>query len=123
MVLVKCIIFCLDVIVGCVVKGVNFVELCDVGDFVEIVCCYDDQGVDELIFFDIIVMFDQCDLILLIIEVVVLQVFILLIVGGGVCVVEDVWCLLNVGVDKVSMNLLVVVNLQFVCDVVDKYGL
>nr|ABW35670.1 imidazole glycerol phosphate synthase subunit [Burkholderia cenocepacia] len=122
MALAKRIIPCLDVTAGRVVKGVNFVELRDAGDPVEIARRYDDQGADELTFLDITATSDQRDLILPIIEAVASQVFIPLTVGGGVRAVEDVRRLLNAGADKVSMNSSAVANPQLVRDAADKYG-
>jgi cyclase len=104
MALAKRIIPCLDVTDGRVVKGVNFVELRDAGDPVEIARRYDEQGADELTFLDITATSDGRDLILDIIEAVASQVFIPLTVGGGVRAVEDVRRLLNAGADKVSIN-------------------
>src|SRR4051812_31457732 len=122
MALAKRIIPCLDVTAGRVVKGVNFVELRDAGDPVEIARRYDDQGADELTFLDITATSDQRDLILPIIEAVASQVFIPLTVGGGVRAVEDVRRLLNAGADKISMNSSAVANPQLVKDATDKYG-
>jgi cyclase len=93
--LAKRIIPCLDVTGGRVVKGVNFVELRDAGDPVEIAARYNDQGADELTFLDITATSDARGLILPIIEAVASQVFIPLTVGGGVRSVEDVRRLLN----------------------------
>ena len=98
------IIPCLDVTAGRVVKGVNFVELRDAGDPVEIARRYDEQGADELTFLDITASSDDRDLILHVIEAVASQVFIPLTVGGGVRKVEDVRRLLNAGADKISIN-------------------
>ena len=122
MTLAKRIIPCLDVTAGRVVKGVNFVELRDAGDPVEIARRYDDQGADELTFLDITASSDERDLILHIIEAVASQVFIPLTVGGGVRVVEDVRRLLNAGADKVSINTSAVTNPQLVQDAADRYG-
>ncbi|PLZ01451.1 imidazole glycerol phosphate synthase subunit HisF [Burkholderia sp. WAC0059] len=122
MALAKRIIPCLDVTAGRVVKGVNFVELRDAGDPVEIARRYDEQGADELTFLDITATSDQRDLILPIIESVASQVFIPLTVGGGVRAVEDVRRLLNAGADKISMNSSAVANPQLVRDAADKYG-
>ncbi len=102
--LAKRIIPCLDVTAGRVVKGVNFVELRDAGDPVEIAARYNEQGADELTFLDITATSDDRDLILPIIEAVASQVFIPLTVGGGVRSVADVRRLLNAGADKVSFN-------------------
>jgi imidazole glycerol-phosphate synthase subunit HisF len=121
-VLAKRIIPCLDVTGGRVVKGVNFVELRDAGDPVEIAARYNDQGADELTFLDITATSDERDLILHIIEAVASQVFIPLTVGGGVRVVEDVRRLLNAGADKVSFNSAAISNPQVIEDASAKYG-
>src|SRR6202008_1788807 len=110
MALAKRIIPCLDVTSGRVVKGVNFVELRDAGDPVEIAQRYNEQGADELTFLDITASSDDRDLILHVIEDVASQVFIPLTVGGGVRKVEDVRRLLNAGADKVSINTSAVQN-------------
>ena len=120
--LAKRIIPCLDVTGGRVVKGVNFVELRDAGDPVEIAARYNEQGADELTFLDITATSDARDLILPIIEAVASQVFIPLTVGGGVRTVEDVRRLLNAGADKVSFNSAAVANPQVIRDASDKYG-
>ena len=120
--LAKRIIPCLDVTAGRVVKGVNFVELRDAGDPVEIARRYDEQGADELTFLDITASSDGRDLILHIIEDVASQVFIPLTVGGGVRTVEDVRRLLNAGADKVSINTSAVTNPQLVQDAALRYG-
>ncbi len=122
MTLAKRIIPCLDVTAGRVVKGVNFVELRDAGDPVEIARRYDEQGADELTFLDITASSDERDLILHIIEAVASQVFIPLTVGGGVRVVDDVRRLLNAGADKISINTSAVTNPQLVADAAAKYG-
>ncbi len=122
MTLAKRIIPCLDVTAGRVVKGVNFVELRDAGDPVEIARRYDEQGADELTFLDITASSDDRDLILHIIEDVASQVFIPLTVGGGVRQVDDVRRLLNAGADKVSINTSAVTNPQLVADAAGKYG-
>jgi len=120
--LAKRIIPCLDVTGGRVVKGVNFVQLRDAGDPVEIAARYNDQGADELTFLDITATSDGRDLILHIIEAVASQVFIPLTVGGGVRMVEDVRRLLNAGADKVSFNSAAIVNPQVIEDASMKYG-
>ncbi|AEK60357.1 imidazole glycerol phosphate synthase subunit HisF [Collimonas fungivorans] len=122
MTLAKRIIPCLDVTNGRVVKGVNFLELRDAGDPVEIARRYDQQGADEITFLDITASSDGRDLILPIIEAVASQVFIPLTVGGGVRVVEDVRRLLNAGADKVGINTSAVTNPQLVADAAAKYG-
>jgi cyclase len=120
--LAKRIIPCLDVTGGRVVKGVNFVELRDAGDPVEIAARYNDQGADELTFLDITATSDGRDLILHIIEAVASQVFIPLTVGGGVRTVEDVRRLLNAGADKISFNSAALANPQVIEDASHKYG-
>jgi cyclase len=122
MTLAKRIIPCLDVTAGRVVKGVNFLELRDAGDPVEIARRYDEQGADELTFLDITATSDNRDLILHIIEAVASQVFIPLTVGGGVRAVDDVRRLLNAGADKVSINSAAISNPQFVADAAQKFG-
>ena len=120
--LAKRIIPCLDVTGGRVVKGVNFVELRDAGDPVEIAARYNEQGADELTFLDITATSDGRDLILHMIEAVASQVFIPLTVGGGVRTVADVRRLLNAGADKVSFNSAAVSDPQVIRDASDKYG-
>lgn len=120
--LAKRIIPCLDVTGGRVVKGVNFVELRDAGDPVEIAARYNAQGADELTFLDITATSDGRDLILPIIESVASQVFIPLTVGGGVRTVEDVRRLLNAGADKTSFNSAAIANPDVINAASDKYG-
>ena len=120
--LAKRIIPRLDVTGGRVVKGVNFVELRDAGDPVEIAARYNEQGADELTFLDITATSDGRDLILHIIEAVASQVFIPLTVGGGVRTVEDVRRLLNAGADKTSFNSAAIANPQVIRDASAKYG-
>ncbi|NMG14304.1 imidazole glycerol phosphate synthase subunit HisF [Aromatoleum bremense] len=120
--LAKRIIPCLDVSAGRVVKGVNFVELRDAGDPVEIARRYDEQGADEITFLDITASSDARDIILHVVERVAEQVFIPLTVGGGVRTVEDVRRLLNAGADKVSINTAAVNNPQVVAEAAGKVG-
>jgi imidazole glycerol-phosphate synthase subunit HisF len=120
--LAKRIIPCLDVTAGRVVKGVNFTELRDAGDPVEIARRYDEQGADELTFLDITASSDNRGLIFDIIERVAAQVFIPLTVGGGVRQVGDVQRLLNAGADKVSLNTSAVTNPQLVFEASQKHG-
>ena len=112
--LAKRVIPCLDVTAGRVVKGVNFVQLRDAGDPVEIAARYDGEGADELAFLDITASSDDRDILLHVIEAVASRVFIPLTVGGGVRKVEDVRRLLNAGADKVSINTAAVQNPQLV---------
>jgi len=120
--LAKRIIPCLDVTGGRVVKGVNFVQLRDAGDPVEIAARYNEQGADEITFLDITATSDGRDLILPIIEAVASQVFIPLTVGGGVRTVQDVRRLLNAGADKVSFNSAAIANPQVIREASGKYG-
>lgn len=120
--LAKRIIPCLDVNAGRVVKGVNFVELRDAGDPVEVARRYDEQGADEITFLDITASSDARDIILQVVEQVAAQVFIPLTVGGGVRSVDDVRRLLNAGADKVSINTAAVHNPQVVADAAAKVG-
>ena len=102
--LAKRIIPCLDIADGRVVKGINFVNLRDAGDPVEVARRYDEQGADELAFLDIRASIENRGLLYDMIEAVASQVFIPLTVGGGVSTVDDVRALLNAGADKVSIN-------------------
>jgi imidazole glycerol-phosphate synthase subunit HisF len=120
--LAKRIIPCLDVTAGRVVKGVNFLELRDAGDPVEVAARYNEQGADELTFLDITATSDDRGLILHMIEAVAAQVFIPLTVGGGVRTVEDVRRLLNAGADKTSFNSAAIANPDVISAAADKYG-
>ena len=102
--LAKRIIPCLDVAAGRVVKGVNFVDLRDAGDPVEVARRYDEQGADEIAFLDIRASVETRGLLYDMIEAVADQVFIPLTVGGGVNSIDDIRALLNAGADKVSIN-------------------
>jgi cyclase len=120
--LAKRIIPCLDVTAGRVVKGVNFVQLRDAGDPVEIARRYDGEGADELTFLDITASSDARDILLHMIEAVAECVFIPLTVGGGVRRVDDVRRLLNAGADKISINTAAVQNPQLVADASARFG-
>jgi len=120
--LARRIIPCLDVTAGRVVKGVNFVELRDAGDPVEIARRYDAQGADELTFLDITASSDDRDLILSVIEAVASEVFIPLTVGGGVRRVEDVRRLLNAGADKISVNTAALQDPNLINAAAGRYG-
>jgi cyclase len=120
--LAKRIIPCLDVTAGRVVKGVNFVQLRDAGDPVEIARRYDGEGADELTFLDITASSDARDILLHMIEAVAECVFIPLTVGGGVRKVDDVRRLLNAGADKISINTAAVQNPQLVADASGRFG-
>lgn len=116
------IIPCLDVNAGRVVKGVNFINLADAGDPVEIARRYDEQGADELTFLDITATSEDRGLILPIIEAVARQVFIPLTVGGGVREVADIQRLLNAGADKVSINSAAISNPELVREAARHHG-
>jgi cyclase len=120
--LAKRIIPCLDVHAGRVVKGVNFVQLRDAGDPVEIARGYDAAGADELAFLDITASSDARDTMVEMIGRVADQVFIPLTVGGGVRQVEDVRKLLNAGADKVSINTSAVENPDLVEAAAARFG-
>ena len=120
--LAKRIIPCLDVTAGRVVKGVNFVDLRDAGDPVEIARRYDEQGADELAFLDITASSDARDTIVNVVEAVAAEVFIPLTVGGGVRSSADVRRLLNAGADKVSINTAAVQDPGVVEDAAGRFG-
>jgi cyclase len=120
--LAKRVIPCLDVTAGRVVTGVNFVEVRDAGDPVEVAARYDAEGADELAFLDITASSDERDILLHVIEAVAAQVFIPLTVGGGGRKVEDVRRLLNAGADKVSINTAAVQNPALVEQASGKVG-
>jgi imidazole glycerol-phosphate synthase subunit HisF len=120
--LAKRIIPCLDVAAGRVVKGVNFVNLRDAGDPVEVARRYDEQGADELAFLDIRASIETRGLLYEMIEAVADQVFIPLTVGGGVNSVADIRALLNAGADKVSINTAAVRNPAFISEAAGHFG-
>ena len=120
--LTRRIIPCLDVTAGRVVKGVNFVDLIDAGDPVEIARRYNEQGADELTFLDITATSDGRDLILPIIEAVAAEIFIPLTVGGGVRQLSDIQRLLTAGADKVSINSAAITNPDLIKSASDHHG-
>lgn len=120
--LMRRIIPCLDVTAGRVVKGVNFVDLADAGDPVEVARRYNQEGADELTFLDITATSDDRDLILPIIDAVACEVFIPLTVGGGVRQVSDVQRLLSAGADKVSINSAAVADPDLIKRAADYHG-
>ena len=122
MTVAKRIIPCLDVNDGRVVKGINFVELKDAGDPVEIARSYNVQGADELTFLDITASSDNRGLLFDIIEKVANQIFIPLTVGGGVRNCDDIRNLLNVGADKVGINTSAILNPDFVSESSSRFG-
>jgi imidazole glycerol-phosphate synthase subunit HisF len=120
--LAKRIIPCLDIAEGRVVKGVNFVNLRDAGDPVEVARRYDEQGADELAFLDIRASIETRGLLYQMIEAVANEVFIPLTVGGGVNSVDDIRALLNAGADKVSLNTGAVRNPALVDEAKARFG-
>ncbi|HBE92047.1 MAG TPA: imidazole glycerol phosphate synthase subunit HisF [Gammaproteobacteria bacterium] len=120
--LAKRIIPCLDVRDGRVVKGVQFVDIRDAGDPVEVAARYDEQGADEITFLDITASSDNRDTIVHVVEEVASQVFIPLTVGGGIRVLDDVRRMLNAGADKVGINTAAVFNPEFVREATDHFG-
>ena len=122
MALAKRIIPCLDIAAGRVVKGINFVNLRDAGDPVEVARRYGEQGADELAFLDITASIETRGLLYQMISDVARQVFIPLTVGGGVRAVDDVRALLNAGADKVSINTAAISNPALVREASSRYG-
>ena len=120
--LAKRIIPCLDIAAGRVVKGINFVNLRDAGDPVEVARRYGEQGADELAFLDITASIETRGLLYRMISDVAEQVFIPLTVGGGVRAVDDVRTLLNAGADKVSINTAAITNPQLIHHASSRYG-
>ena len=120
--LAKRIIPCLDVDAGRVVKGVQFVDIRDAGDPVEIARRYDKEGADELTFLDITASSDQRDTMVHVVEKVAGEVFIPLTVGGGIREVADIRRMLNAGADKVGINTAAVFNPEFVKQAAARFG-
>lgn len=120
--LAKRIIPCLDVENGRVVKGVQFVDIRDAGDPVEVARKYDEQGADEITFLDITASHENRDTTYHTVEKMASEVFIPLTVGGGVRKVEDIRNLLNAGADKVSINTAAVFNPEFVGEAAARFG-
>ena len=120
--LTKRIIPCLDVTAGRVVKGVNFVELKDAGDPVEIARRYNDQGADELTFLDITASSDNRAIMRDVVERTAGECFMPLTVGGGLRTLEDIRLMLNAGADKVSLNTSAITNPNLVSEASAKFG-
>jgi cyclase len=118
----KRIIPCLDVKDGRVVKGVNFVGLQDAGDPVEVAKRYNEEGADELTFLDITASHENRDTIVDVVKEVAKEVFIPLTVGGGIRTLDDIYKLLNVGCDKVSINSSAVKNPDFINEASKRFG-
>ena len=118
----KRIIPCLDVNNGRVVKGVNFVNLRDAGDPVEIAAAYDKAGADELVFLDITASSDNRRTVVDMVRRVAETVFIPFTVGGGIRTVEDFRMLLREGADKISVNSAAIANPRLISEAADKFG-
>ncbi len=118
----KRIIPCLDVHNGRVVKGVNFVDLKDAGDPVEIAAAYDKAGADELVFLDITASSDARDTVVDMVREVAKKVFIPFTVGGGIRTVDDFRMLLREGADKISVNSAAIMNPELIRQAADKFG-
>ena len=118
----KRIIPCLDVKNGRVVKGINFEGLRDAGDPVEAAIRYNEEGADELTFLDITASFEERKPIVDIVKQVAKEVFIPLTVGGGISSLNDIYDLLNVGCDKVSINSAAVKNPEFINEGAKRFG-
>lgn len=120
--LAKRLIPCLDVDMGRVVKGVNFVDIADVGDPVETAKIYDRQGADELVFLDITATHEERRTMIDVVERVARQVFMPLTVGGGIRTVEDFRDILRAGADKVSVNSAAVRDKTIISRAADRFG-
>lgn len=120
--LAKRIIPCLDVDNGRVVKGVNFVDIRDAGDPVEIAARYNREGADEITFLDITASSDNRETLVHVVEAVASQVFIPLTVGGGIRKLEDVRRMLNAGADKVGINTAAITHPELVREATDYFG-
>ncbi|WOG28142.1 imidazole glycerol phosphate synthase subunit HisF [Endozoicomonas sp. 8E] len=120
--LAKRIIPCLDVDNGRVVKGVQFLDIRDAGDPVEVARRYNEEGADEITFLDITASHEDRDTMVHTVERMASEVFIPLTVGGGIRKVEDIRAMLNAGADKVSINTAAVFNPEFVQEAADRFG-
>ncbi len=120
--LAKRIIPCLDVDNGRVVKGVNFVDIRDAGDPVEVAARYNREGADEITFLDITASSDDRETTVHMVEAIASEVFIPLTVGGGIRKVEDVYTMLNAGADKVAINTAAIHNPELVKQAAEYYG-
>lgn len=118
----KRIIPCLDVHAGRVVKGINFVNLRDAGDPVEIAAAYDAAGADELVFLDITASSDARNTVVEMVRRVAEKVFIPFTVGGGIRTVEDFKVLLREGADKISVNSAAIMRPELISEAADKFG-
>mgnify|MGYP006189162063 CR=1 FL=1 len=122
MALAKRIIPCLDVDCGRVVKGVQFVDIRDAGDPVEVAKRYNEQGADEITFLDITASHEDRDTTVHTVEKIAAEVFIPLTVGGGIRRIQDIRTMLNAGADKVGINSAAVSNPDFVKEAAERFG-
>lgn len=120
--LTKRIIPCLDVTDGRVVKGINFIDLQDVGDPVEVARAYNEEGADELVFLDITATSDERNIMLDVVERTAAEVFIPLTVGGGIRSVEDMKNMLLAGADKISLNSAAIQQPKLIQQGAEKFG-
>lgn len=120
--LAKRIIPCMDIRNGRVVKGVNFVNIKDAGDPVELAKEYNRQGADELVFLDITASHEKRKTVVNLVKKVASEVFIPFTVGGGISTIEDIRSILNAGADKVSINTAAVENPNFIKQASEKFG-
>ena len=118
----KRIIPCLDVKNGRVVKGINFVNLVDAGDPVQVASAYDKAGADELVFLDITASSDQRNIVVDMVRRVAETIFIPFTVGGGIRTVDDFKAILREGADKVSVNSAAIDNPNLIAEAADKFG-
>ena len=122
MALAKRIIPCLDVDNGRVVKGVNFVDIRDAGDPVEVAKRYNEQGADEITFLDITATHEDRETTVHMVEQIAREIFIPLTVGGGIRKIEDIRTMLNAGADKVGINSAAITNPEFVREAAERFG-
>lgn len=120
--LTKRIVPCLDVNMGKVVKGINFVNLKDVGDPVDIAQYYNKQGADEIVFLDITATYEKRKTLIDVVERTGEKVFIPLTVGGGISGIDDFKIILRAGADKISVNSAAIRNPNLIYEAADKFG-
>lgn len=118
----KRIVPCLDVKGGRVVKGVNFINLIDAGDPVQVAKAYSDAGADEIVFLDITASSDERNIILDVVERTASEVFIPLTVGGGIRSIEDIRRILNAGADKISINSAAIKDPNLITQAAERFG-
>lgn len=118
----KRIIACLDINKGRVVKGINFIDLIDVGDPVETAKAYIDKGADELVFLDITASYEQRDITISMVEKVAAEVSIPFTVGGGIRTIEDFKAILGAGADKVSVSTAAILNPSLISQASSMFG-